>query len=243
MQNATRTQKATLATTFLLASLVITPLSLKVLGVSFNLSAGVEAWQHIAGVFADSHQPVSAAEVLALNFASQDSQSDTATPTAGPLLASTQPLDLQLTAEPSLRMGDMSWSDEPVAPPAPACAKATKRMPRVAPRESRVTTFAVAPVEKVEAPTTARAQAFVAREAALRELKRALAAYRVDFGQVMKLLPKDFNVTVKVKSPATPSALTGCAVRRVLMPEKAKQMRTAWFAFDSAAEASEKSEL
>jgi hypothetical protein len=56
MQNVAKKQNATVMMAFLFMSMVITPLSLKAIGISPNLSAGVEAWRHIAGLFADSHQ-------------------------------------------------------------------------------------------------------------------------------------------------------------------------------------------
>jgi hypothetical protein len=248
MQNVAKRQNATLAMAFLFASLVITPLSLKALGVSLNLSAGVEAWRHIAGTIADNYQPLNTAELLALSFATDEAESDEATP-ASPLLASTQPLDMQLTAEPGLRISDPVWDNAPVASPAPVCPQSVKRAARVNPPSAKAP-MAIAPIERVKAQTLARTQvakALVIREAALQEVKQALATYRFNIEQVEKLLPKDFKVSVKVKPTAMPSlpAFTGCAQRKPLSPEQVKQLRAAaWsLTFNTAAESSEKGEL
>ncbi|HKP12876.1 MAG TPA: hypothetical protein VJZ91_12220, partial [Blastocatellia bacterium] len=194
--------------------------------------------------------PVSAAEVLALNFAIEDSQRDAATTMGNRLLASTAPLDLQLTAEPGLRMGDQVWSDEPVTPLPTVCAKSVRRAPRVAPRESGATTFAAVQAEKVDAQAMVRARAVKTleiRKESLREVERTLATYRVDFEQAMRAVPQDLKFTIKVK-PAifpVPPAMTGCAVRKVLTPEKVKQLRAAWsLSFNTnAADAPDKGEL
>ena len=249
MQNAAKRQNATLAMVFLFASLVITPLSLNALGVSFNLSAGVEAWRRIAGTIADNYQPINAAQLLAASLTTEDSNNDETTPAISPLLASTQPLDMQLTAEPGLRIGDQAWDNEPVASPAPACAQSVKRAPRVnapAPKAPA----AVASLVRVDAQTLARVgaeQALVIRRESLPEVKQALAIYHVDLAQLGKLMPKDFKFTVKVKPPVAPQApaITGCAQRKPPTPEQVKQMRAAaWsLVFNAAPEAPEKSEL
>jgi hypothetical protein len=252
MQNAAKKQNATLAAAFLFASLIITPLSLKALGVSLNFSAGVEAWRRIAGTIADNYQPANTAQLIARSFATEDSESDETTPAISPLLASTQPLDMQLTAEPGLRIGDQVWDSEPVASPAPACPQSMKRAPRVFAKASKAT-VAIAPFVQMDTQTQARtetAKALVIRKEALQEVKRALeskpalATYHFNFEQVQKLLPKDFKFTVKVKPPAPP-AITGCAQRRALTPEQVKLLRAAaWsLTFNTAAESSDNSEL
>jgi hypothetical protein len=249
MQNAAKRQHTTLAMTYLFASLIITPLSLKALGVTLNLSAGVAAWRHIAGTIADNYQPVNAAELLALSFATEDSASDETTPTASPLLASTQPLDMQLTAEPGLRIGDQVWANEPVAAPAPACPQSVKRAPRINPPALKAP-VAIAPVVRVNTQALARTEvekALVIRKETLQEIKQALATYRFKIEEAEKLTPKefkDFKATVKVKPPALP-VITGCVQRRALPPEQVKQLRAAaWsLTFNTAADSSEKSEL
>jgi hypothetical protein len=252
MQNVAKKQNATFAMAFLFLSMVITPLSLKAIGISPNLSAGVEAWRQIAGTFADSHLPVNAAELLALNLASEDVPSDAASPLASGLLASTQPLDMQLTAEPYLSMGDrVAGSLDIVAPSASRCANSTRLTPRAilsAPIAMRV----VVPMERMRAESTdtARVAKVVVpvRREAMRSYEQALASYRINLSTAMKFVPRDFNMTVRVKPPVMPTlpAITNCAFRKALSPEKVKQLRAAaWsLAFeDAAAESAEKGEL
>ena len=248
MQNVAKRQNATLAMAFLFASLVITPLSLKAFGVSLNLSAGVEAWRRIAGTIADNYQPMNTAELLALSFATDESEGDQTTP-ASPLLASTQPLDMQLTAEPGLRISDQVSDNEPAAWPVPACPQLVKRAARVNPLASKAP-IAIAAIERVKAQALAQAQtekALVIRKESLQKVEQAFATYRFNIEQVEKLLPKDFKVTVKVKPTAMPSlpAITGCAQRKPLSPEQVKQLRAAaWsLTFNTAAESSDKGEL
>jgi hypothetical protein len=249
MQNVAKRQNATLAMAFLLASLIITPLSLKAFGVSLNLSAGVEAWRRIAGTIADNYQPLNAAELIALSFSTDESESDQATPAASPLMASTQPLDMQLTAEPGLRISDQAEGNEPVASPAPVCPRSVKRAARVNPPSSKAP-IAIAPVARVKAQTLAAtevAKTLVIREEALQEVKQAMSTYRFNIEKLEKLLPKEFKVMVKAKPTTMPSlpAMTGCAQRKPLSPEQVKQVRAAaWsLTLNSVADSPEKSEL
>lgn len=251
MQNVAKKQNATVMMAFLFVSMVITPLSLKAIGISPNLSAGVEAWRHIAGLLADSHLPVNAAELLALNLTPEDAQRDEATTLTSGLLASTQPLDMQLTAEPALSMGDrLARSLDPVVSSVPGCAKSTKLAPRAttyAPIAMRI----VMPVEGIRAAAFGgvKVASVVApvRKEAMRSYEQAMATYRVEFSEAMQFVPKDFKVAVKVKSllmPALP-AITNCAFRKAMPPEKVKQLRAAaWsLAFEDAAASAEKGEL
>jgi hypothetical protein len=251
MQNVAKKQNATVMMAFLFMSMVITPLSLKAIGISPNLSAGVEAWRHIAGLLADSHQPVNAAALLALNLTTEDSQRDEASTLAIGLLTSTQPLDMQLTAEPALSMGDrVAGSFDPVAPSVPSCAKATRLTPRAI-LSAPIARTALVPVNRFRAAgfgnvKVAKVVVPIRNEAML-SYERAMATYRVDFSQAMKFVPKDFKVAVKVKSlimPALP-AITNCAFRKAMSPEKVKQLRAAaWsLVFEDAAASAEKGEL
>jgi hypothetical protein len=260
MQNVAKKQNASFAMAFLFVSMVITPLSLKAIGISPNLSAGVEAWRHIAGIFADRQQPTKAAELLALNLLPEDSQGDAARPLASGLLASTQPLDMQLTAEPALSMGDrvaeslaaVERSTElATAPSTGRCAKSIRLTPR-ATSSALIAMNVVMPIEGIRAERLAGAEAAKVvvpiRREAMQSYERAMAMYRVDVGEAMKFVPNDFKVTIKVKPRTLPAlpAITNCAFRKALSPEKVKHLRAAaWsLAFeDAAAESVEKSEL
>src|SRR5262245_14401988 len=67
MQRTSKKNTTYMGMAFLFLSVTITPLSLKSLGLSPSLSAGVDAWRQISGIFGDSHQPVTSSELLALN--------------------------------------------------------------------------------------------------------------------------------------------------------------------------------
>jgi len=251
MQSVAKKQNATFATAFLFATMVITPLSLKALGISPNFSAGVEAWRHIAGIFADSHQPLNAADLLALNLAPEDTPRPEATPLISGLLASMQPLDMQLTAEPALSMGDhIAGSSDTVAVSVPRCAKSMKLTPRPTP-SAPIARPAIVASQGIcgKGTTGAEAAKVVApiRKETMRSYERAIATYRVDLGAALKFVPKDFKVMINLKPSMMPTlpAITNCAFRKALTPEKVKQLRAAaWsLAFEDAAESDDKSEL
>lgn len=250
MQNVGKKQNATFAMAFLFA-LVITPLSLKAIGISPSFSAGVEAWRHIAGIFADSHQPLNAAELLALNLAPVITPGQETTTLTGGLLASTQPLDMQLTAEPAFSIGDrLAASSDSVASPVASCAKSTMRAPRRSP-SAPLASKAIVAIDGMRAKgvigvETAHVVVPIRREA-MRSYERAMASYRVDLGDAMKFVPQDFRLMIKVKPSVLPTlpAINNCAFRKALTPEKVKQLRVAAraLAFEDAIESAEKGEL
>ena len=70
--------------------------------------------------------------------------------------------------------------------------------------------------------------------------------YRVNLSQAMNVVPKDFKLMLKVKSPGMTSlpAVTTCAFRKAFSPEKVRQLRSAWsLTFEDAGDSAEKSEL
>src|SRR6185369_15786932 len=67
MQKINKTNNTYLGMAFLFLSLAITPFSLKAVGISPILFAGLDAWRQISSVFGDNHQPVTSSELLALN--------------------------------------------------------------------------------------------------------------------------------------------------------------------------------
>jgi hypothetical protein len=253
MQNVAKKQSATFTMAFLFVSMVITPLSLKVLGISPSLSAGVEAWRRIASTFADNQQPLNAAELLALNLTPAESPREEVMPFASRLLASAQPQDVPLSVAPAASAdGGVAGSAAVVAPASARCAKSIRLAPRVAP-SAPMASSAVLPLEGIRAvnlPGTEAVKVFMPiRRDAMQSYARAMATYRFHLDETLKEVSKEFNVvTIKVKPPVLPAlpAITNCAARKALTPEKVKQLRAAaWsLAFeDAAAEAAEKSEL
>lgn len=252
MQNVAKKQNATVTTALLFASLLIAPLSLKALGISPSLSAGVAALRHVAGIFADSYQPVNALETLAVNFADEGSPSNDAEPQTDGLLASAQPfewqaLEVELNDAPAVS-GQVPAAEMAVAaaPTARRCAKSLRPAPR-APLAAPVVANIVIPVEEI------RAQAFQAAESAkaivpvrrevVRRFEHEMTKYRVTFSEATRIAPRDFKLLLKVKPPVSP-AVTSCAFSKPLSPEQVKRPRTAWsFTTEPVAESPEKSEL
>ena len=233
MQNAAKKQNATLAMVFLFASLIITPLSLKAIGV-----------------FADGNQSVNAAELLALNRPTEDAPCDEATAPAIGLLASMRPLDVQLD-DARRTIPDERAAEVPAAiAPSPAhCAKAVRSPRRVA-SPAPIAAAIEMPLEGVRAEALVAAQAarvaVPVRRETLRSYEQTAANYRFNLREVMRVVPRDFKLMLKVKSSETPAlpALTTCALRKALSPEQVKQLRTAWtLTVGNAAESAEKSEL
>ncbi len=72
MQRTNKKNATYMGMAFLFLSVTITPLSLKSIGLSPNLTAGLDAWRQISSVFGDSHQPVTSSELLALNSLNSD---------------------------------------------------------------------------------------------------------------------------------------------------------------------------
>jgi hypothetical protein len=248
MQNVAKKQNATVAMAFLFVSLVM-PLSLKAVGISPNLSAGVEAWHRIAGIFAESHQPADGAELLALNRATEDSSRNESSLLAGELLASAQPLDVQLSATLVPSVSESVTTSRPSSPRCPKTARLAPRSMAVVPvapivRDVEVSVEGLSG-EALNAAEAAKAAVPVRREV-MRRYEQAVANYRVNLGEAMRVLPKDFKVMLKIKPAAMPAppAVTTCAFRKSFSPETVKQLRSAWsFTVPNTANSIEKSEL
>src|SRR2546423_11118433 len=151
MQNVARKPNATVAMALLFVGLLIAPLSLKAIGISPTLSAGVAAWRQIAGIFADSYQPVNAWEMLAVNLTDEGAPRDEAEPVTGGLLASAPPLEVQLN-DATVTSADARAAENSAvaAPAARRCTKSARPPPR-ATLSTPVATSVVIPVEDVRA--------------------------------------------------------------------------------------------
>lgn len=77
MKTNHKSSSTPLAMTFLFLSLAIVPVSMKATGFSPKLSAVVDAWNQIAGIFGDGYQAAQTTELLALN---QSEASETPAP-------------------------------------------------------------------------------------------------------------------------------------------------------------------
>ncbi|HKQ09335.1 MAG TPA: hypothetical protein VJ464_29705 [Blastocatellia bacterium] len=255
MQNVAKKQSATIAMAFLFASLLLTPLSLKAIGISIDLSAGVDAWRHVAGIFTDSYQPASAAELLALNLMTEEPRRDEVEPFTASLFASAVMPDVELNDAASVSRDDRVAATDSVETnsivesPTARCTKRVRPAPRLTVPASVASSF-IMPIEGAAAVApkaleTARVGVPVSREV-VRTYEREVANYRFTLGEAMRNAPKEFKVMLKVKTPDFPAlpATSTCAFRKALTPEKLKQIRSAWsFATERINESAEKSEL
>jgi len=250
MQNVAKKQSATIGMAFLFVSLLLTPLSLKAIGISIDLSAGADAWRQVAGIFTDSYQPAGAAELLALNLMTEESRREDVEPSTASRFASAVMLDVQLDDATSVSTDNrVAETPSTVDSSAGRCTKRVRPAAHVT-RPAPVATSFIVPIEGVAAVApkaleTARVVVPVSREV-VRTYEREMANYRFTLGEAMRIAPKDFKVMLKVKTsdfPALPATST-CAFRKALTPEKLKQIRSVWsFTTEHINESAEKSEL
>ena len=250
MQNIAKKQSATIAMAFLFVSLLLAPLSLKAIGVSIDLSAGVDAWRHVAGIFTDSYQPASTAELLALNLMTEESPREEVEPLTASLFASAVMPDVPLNDTFSVSRDDrVAETPANVESPVAHCTKRVRSATRVTVPAPVASSF-IMPIEGVAAVApkaleTARIVVPVSREV-VRTYEREVANYRFTLGEAMRNAPKEFKVMLKVKTPDFPAlpATSTCAFRKALTPEKLKQIRSVWsFTTEHINESAEKSEL
>jgi hypothetical protein len=224
MQRISRKNTTYLGMAFLFVSLAITPVSLKALGVSPNLFAGVDAWRQISNVFGDGHQPVAASEILALNKYSSGEDIGAGRENEA------QPLMIAETLTPS---AELLASAELMAPM--ASSNQQKRCPKSALRaaqtfkQAEIVAFAnpenVASAQQVE--SVARPALRIERQE-WAKIGKQLAQYRVEIDEAVKIVPiRDMSVMVKLKSLnlSLPRLLMNCDSRKSLTPEQVKEIR------------------
>ena len=194
------------AMALLLVSLTITPVSLKALGISPNLSAGVDVWRQIASLFGENHQPPTAAELIALSDL-DTAQPDNAQPEPY-LYAEAQPAEPAKCSETALAVA---------APQVHSAVEPLRRCPKAASR--------CAPVMEVNAGVTIERQTsdaialrvkdinlvdLVKRNARLdrergKKLEKEIARCQIELGEVLKSLPgKDAKAVLRFRPVAMP---------------------------------------
>lgn len=189
----------------LLVSLTITPFSLKAIGFSPNLSAGVDAWRQIASVFGESHQPATSAELLAL------SDLDTASPNdAQPepyLYAEVQPVEPAIAVESAV----------PVAPLVQPSETPRRRCPNAASRrapamevnagvtiENQASEAIALRVKDIKIADLVKQNAHLDRERS-QKVEKQIAQCRIELGNVLKALPaKDVRALLRYRQVAAP---------------------------------------
>jgi len=226
MQKINKTNNTYLGMAFLFLSLAITPFSLKAVGISPNLFAGLDAWRQISSVFGDNHQPVTSSELLALN--NVNSGEDTG---ADREIGIQQFMAAQLQVE-SAEASVPAASDAHAR--TAAASNQQKPCPKSAPRPARVAgtsesaSVVISAIEahaqRVEA--AARPEVII-NKSALRNFQRQLTRHKFEIGEVMKIVPiRDLDVLVKLKGMniAFP-ILPKCDSRKPQPREQVKETR------------------
>lgn len=194
------------AMALLLVSLTITPVSLKALGVSLNLAAGVDAWRQLASVFGESHQPATTAELMALN------DLNTTPPPAGQpepyLYAEVHPVEPVAAFETATTV---------VAAPVQSSTAPRRRCPIAASRrasamevnagitiEKQVSDALALRVKHIQIAALAKQNAQLDQERG-KKIEKHIAQCRIELGNVLKALPvTDVKMLWRFKPVAAP---------------------------------------
>lgn len=200
---------------FLFLSLAITPFSLKAVGISPNLFAGLDAWRQISSVFGDNHQPITSSELLALNsFYSDESGIAVRDKGIDKIIIAQLQDEQSKAAMPAIS----DTSDTELR--AEASSYHQKRCPKSAPRAKASELAAVispeieAREQMIEPPATPVA---MVDPETIRRIERRFVQSRFEFNKAMKILPaKDFKIMVKLEglNIALPVLAPKCDLRK-----------------------------
>ena len=200
---------------FLFLSLTVTPISLKAVGISPSLSAGVDAWRQVASVFGDSHQPVTSSELLALsNLKSGEADSanrDNEIPQC--LFAQLQP-DWWEAAAP--QMSDAEPHSEAASNQQKRCFRSAVHSPRIVKRVELASVINPEVEIDDQALEAANGHAMIIKAEDWKRIRKQLARSKVEIGETMKILPvKEFKMLVKLKEMniALPAGISKCDAR------------------------------
>lgn len=227
MQRTNKKNATYMGMAFLFLSVTITPLSLKSIGLSPSLTAGIDAWRQISSVFGDNHQPVTSSELLALN----NLNSDDAT-TVDSSNGIEQSLIAELQAEtieaPSLQSSAVELQAKESGNRQKCCSKSASQSPRIVKRVEIASL--ISPEIEIHPQPAALAvrPVMVINKAEWENFEKHLSQYKFDFGEAMKLLPvRDFKVMIKTKALSAPVAPVAprCNSRKAPLPEQAKQLQ------------------
>ncbi len=216
---------------FLFLSVTITPLSLKSIGLSPSLTAGIDAWRQISSVFGDSHQPVTSSELLALNNLNSDDATsvDSSNGIEQSLIA-----ELQAEIPQSYTLQLSGAELQPSELQAKETNNRQRRCPKAAAQSLRAVsriethTVEIASVINSEIAQAAAKPVMVINRSDWKNFEKHISQYRFDIGEAMKLLPmKDLKMMIRVKGLAVPVAPIApkCNTRKAPSPEQAKQLQ------------------
>jgi len=228
MSTRQKTNGAHFGMAFLLLSLTIVPVSMKVIGFSPRLGAIVDAWHQIAGVFGDGNQPAADSELLALNQPNVDQ-------TPFPAQENTCQQGLLAIAEtPAADLGETSQLIAATA----ECNRPVKRCAKTAPRvvaRARVEVLS-ARGQKVESRDLHFVAFDVQQAAALdsfREVKslkglKELPSRELDLTRIMNSLPAPKEIKVLLKAKAFAPALTRCSTSSTVKNSEIEEQIRRW---------------
>jgi hypothetical protein len=223
MQRTDKKNTTHLGMAFLFLSLAMTPFSLKAVGISPSLSAGIDAWRQVSSVFGDSNQPATFSELLALNN-HNPGEAEGATgdnELSRPLLAQSQPVPAEVAAPRTSAVGPCS---EKVSDQQKRCSKPGVSSPR-APGRAELAAVINPEVELPgQAVEAAGRRAVIIKAEAWRAVEKDLAQRGIEVGQAMKILPvKELKLLVKLKGVTIPPppGVSKCGAR----PEQARELR------------------
>ena len=194
------------AMALLLVSLTITPFSLKALGISPNLSAGVDAWRQIASLFGESQPPATSAELLALNDLNT-AQPENSQPEPY-LYAETQPTEPARGSVNTLAV---------VAPQLSSAAEPVHRCPKTASRcapvmvvnagvtiEKQTSDVIALRVKDIKLVDCVKRNGHLDRERS-RKLEKQIAQCQIELGEALTSLPvTDARARLRLRPVAAP---------------------------------------
>jgi hypothetical protein len=227
MQRTNKRNTTYMGMAFLFLSLTLTPLSLESLGVSPNLTAGVDAWRQISSVFGDSHQPETSSELLAMNsFDSGDATSiDSSNETEPSLLAEAQP---EAAAAPSLHFDDVGIQPEETVNHQRRCCKSADQPLRVVKRIEFASVINPEIEIQTQAVEPSANPVVVINKEHWKKFEKHLSQYKFDINEAVKLAPmKEIKVMIRLKGLSVPfiPGAPKCDLRKALLPEQARELK------------------
>jgi hypothetical protein len=212
----------------LLVSLTITPFSLKAIGFSPNLSAGVDAWRQIASVFGESHQPATSAELMALNDLNTAQPND-AQPEPS-LYAEVHPVEPAIAVESTVLV---------VAPQIQPSETPRRRCPNAASHrasamevnagvtiENQVSDVLALRMKDIKVADLVKQSAHLDQERS-KKFEQQIAPCRIELGNVLKALPvKDVRAVLRFRQVAVPFSGSNVVFDfQVPMPDMKRRLR------------------
>ena len=227
MQRTNKKNATYMGMAFLFLSVTITPLSLKSIGLSPSLTAGIDAWRQISSVFGDSHQPVTSSELLALNSLNSDDATtvDSSNGIEQSLIAE---LQAETKADSNLQVSTVELQAKETGNRQKRCSKSANQSLRAVKRVEIASVINHEVEIQSQTAVPAVRPMVVINKADWKNFEKHLSQYKFDIGDAMKLLPiRDSKVMIKLKGLSMPVAPVAprCKTRKAPLPEQVKQLQ------------------